>query len=136
MAESGAATFTEAVAELEAAGFTSAGFGIEDGTIVCMECGGEETVADVAVGGMLRYQNAAGEGHVFALGCILYSITRFTIEYLRNDELGQFGTSLTISQWVSIGILITGLGVLATLNGRRDEKLSGTPATSVTANRR
>ena len=24
-------------------------------------------------------------------------------EYLRNDEFGQFGTSLTISQWVSIG---------------------------------
>ena len=69
MAESGAATFTEAVAELEAAGFTSAGFGIEDGTIVCMECGEDETVADVSVGGMLRYQNAAGEGHVFALGC-------------------------------------------------------------------
>ena len=69
MGETGAATFTEAVAELEAAGFTSAGFGMEEGTIVCMECGEDETVADVAVGGMLRYQNAAGEGHVFALGC-------------------------------------------------------------------
>lgn len=69
MSEQGTGSFTEAVAELEALGFTSAGFGIEDGVIVCMECGADDTIKDVGVGGMLRYQNAAGEGHVFALVC-------------------------------------------------------------------
>lgn len=68
------------------------------------------------------YPRRRHEGETFALGCILYSITRFTIEYLRNDELGQFGTSLTISQWVSLGILITGITVLTTLNLRRDNQ--------------
>jgi len=28
------------------------------------------------------------------------------MEMLRNDEPGQFGTSLTISQWVSIVVLV------------------------------
>ena len=69
MGEQGVGTFTEAVAELEALGYTSSGFGIEDETIVCMECGADDKINDVDVGGMLRYQNAAGEGHVFALGC-------------------------------------------------------------------
>jgi phosphatidylglycerol:prolipoprotein diacylglycerol transferase len=29
-------------------------------------------------------------------------VTRFTVEFLRGDEIGRFGTSLTISQWVSL----------------------------------
>ncbi|MEZ6053971.1 MAG: prolipoprotein diacylglyceryl transferase [Planctomycetaceae bacterium] len=75
------------------------------------------------------YSRRRHDGETFALGCILYAITRFTIEALRNDELGQFGTSLTISQWVSIGILITGLGVLAFVNRRPVDSLQ-TTATS------
>ncbi len=62
------------------------------------------------------YPRRRHEGETFALGCILYSISRFTIESLRDDELGQFGTSLTISQWVCIGILLTGIGVLTSLH--------------------
>ncbi len=72
------------------------------------------------------YPRRRHDGETFALGCILYSITRFTIEYLRNDELGQLGTGLTISQLVSIGILITGIGVLMTLNLRRTGNVSAT----------
>ncbi|MEZ6066581.1 MAG: prolipoprotein diacylglyceryl transferase [Planctomycetaceae bacterium] len=48
-------------------------------------------------------------GQVFALGLILYPISRFVIEILRADESTQFGTGLTISQLLSIGLCIGGL---------------------------
>jgi phosphatidylglycerol---prolipoprotein diacylglyceryl transferase len=32
-------------------------------------------------------------------------VSRFLLELIRSDEPGQFGTSLTISQWLSLGIL-------------------------------
>jgi phosphatidylglycerol:prolipoprotein diacylglycerol transferase len=41
-------------------------------------------------------------GEVFGLVMTLYPITRFLLEFVRNDEAGQFGTTLTISQWVSL----------------------------------
>ena len=53
-----------------------------------------------------RYQ-----GRVFAMLIVLYSITRFLIELIRRDEFGQFGTWLTISQWVSVGMLVFGLAL-------------------------
>ncbi|MFO0923318.1 MAG: prolipoprotein diacylglyceryl transferase family protein [Pirellulales bacterium] len=43
------------------------------------------------------------QGYVFALGLLLYAIARWFEEAIRVDELGQFGTSLTIAQWISIG---------------------------------
>lgn len=49
-------------------------------------------------------------GEVVALGWIAYPINRFMIEFLRSDEPGQFGTSLTIAQWVSMGLLAGGVG--------------------------
>ncbi len=49
------------------------------------------------------------DGSVLALGMLTYPITRFAIEYLRGDEMGQFGTSFTISQWVSMGLFSAGL---------------------------
>ena len=49
-----------------------------------------------------------GDGQVFGLLLSLYAISRFFLEAIRRDELGQFGTSLTISQWVSILILPLG----------------------------
>jgi phosphatidylglycerol:prolipoprotein diacylglycerol transferase len=50
-------------------------------------------------------------GDVLALGCILCAITRFLIEFLRNDEMGQLGTRFTISQYYSLGILAAGIGI-------------------------
>jgi phosphatidylglycerol:prolipoprotein diacylglycerol transferase len=61
----------------------------------------------------LFFRSRGKQGEVFSLGCILCAITRFLIEFLRNDEGGQLGTGLTISQLYSIGILAAGLGVLA-----------------------
>jgi phosphatidylglycerol:prolipoprotein diacylglycerol transferase len=52
-------------------------------------------------------------GEVVAFGWIAYPINRFMIEFLRSDEKGQFGTSLTIAQWVSMGLFAGGVGFYA-----------------------
>ena len=49
------------------------------------------------------------DGAVVAVGLLIYPITRFILEFLRADEIGQFNTPLTISQWVSLGMLAAGL---------------------------
>jgi phosphatidylglycerol:prolipoprotein diacylglycerol transferase len=54
-------------------------------------------------------------GEVVAVGWIAYPINRFMIEFLRADEPGKFGTSLTIAQWVSMGLLLTGVAFLLSL---------------------
>ena len=53
------------------------------------------------------------DGEVFALMLIFYSIARFMLEIVRRDEAGLMGTSLTISQWVSIGTIVVGLALMA-----------------------
>lgn len=50
-----------------------------------------------------------GDGQVFALMFILHGISRFLLELVRQDELGAFGTSLTISQWISILMIVLGI---------------------------
>jgi phosphatidylglycerol:prolipoprotein diacylglycerol transferase len=49
------------------------------------------------------------DGEVFALLLTVYPITRFLLEIIRRDEPGQFGTSLTISQWMSLLLVIAGV---------------------------
>lgn len=61
------------------------------------------------------YRKHAGD--VFALGCLLYAVTRVQIEFLRADEMGQLGTSFTISQFYSLGITL--LGILLLYANRR-----------------
>ena len=58
------------------------------------------------------------DGAVLALGWILYPVTRFLIEFVRGDEMGQFNTSFTISQWVSVGLFASGLAFAAWLAQR------------------
>jgi phosphatidylglycerol---prolipoprotein diacylglyceryl transferase len=69
-------------------------------------------------------------GEVFALGCIIYPITRFLLELLRADEMGQFGTALTISQWTSLAVALAGAVFLFLLHccrkGPRSVATSGT----------
>jgi phosphatidylglycerol:prolipoprotein diacylglycerol transferase len=48
------------------------------------------------------------DGEVFALLLTLHPLSRFLLEMIRTDEPGQFGTSLSISQWLSLGILVLG----------------------------
>lgn len=45
------------------------------------------------------------DGTVMMLGFAGYAVLRFVLELIRDDEGGQFGTSLSISQWVSICVL-------------------------------
>jgi phosphatidylglycerol:prolipoprotein diacylglycerol transferase len=55
------------------------------------------------------------DGSVMMLGFAGYAIMRFVLELIRVDEAGQFGTSLSISQWVSLVVLacsVTGLAWL------------------------
>ena len=54
-------------------------------------------------------------GQLLGMGCMAYACTRFMIEFIRNDEPGRFGTSLTISQWYSIGLFIIGTTLLVWL---------------------
>lgn len=45
------------------------------------------------------------DGEVFALALTLYPVMRFLEETIRVDEPGQFRTSLSISQWISVLLL-------------------------------
>ena len=49
----------------------------------------------------LRFRSGA----VMMMGFAGYAVLRFVLELVRVDEGGQFGTSLSISQWVSVGVL-------------------------------
>lgn len=73
-----------------------------------------------------RYRSRNGE--VLALGMLTYPITRFSIEYLRGDEMGQFGTGLTISQLVSLGLFVSGLVFAFWLKWRPRLSADGMPA--------
>jgi phosphatidylglycerol---prolipoprotein diacylglyceryl transferase len=47
-------------------------------------------------------------GIVFGSGLIAYGFLRIIEEIIRVDEAGQFGTSLSIAQWISIGAILLG----------------------------
>ncbi len=49
------------------------------------------------------------DGAVLAVACMLHGINRFTLETLRDDEPERWGTGLTFSQLVSIGLVISGI---------------------------
>lgn len=58
------------------------------------------------------------DGQVVALMMLLYPIGRFLLEMVRTDEPGRFGTSLTISQWISLMIFIGGIALWTYLRAR------------------
>jgi phosphatidylglycerol:prolipoprotein diacylglycerol transferase len=58
------------------------------------------------------------DGEVFALMLVLYSMGRFILELIRQDEAGQFGTDLTISQWVSMFAFVIGIVMMIYFRGR------------------
>ena len=60
------------------------------------------------------YPIRARDGSVVTLALLTYPVTRFFVERLRGDEMGQFGTSLTIAQWISLAMLAGGIA-LATI---------------------
>lgn len=66
-------------------------------------------------------------GSVLAVGFVLYPLSRMVIELLRGDEMGQFGTGLTISQWVSILLSAMSLLFLAYLLQQSRHPRNATP---------
>lgn len=64
------------------------------------------------------FRHRRRNGECLAVALMIYPVTRFVIEILRNDEGGQLGTSLTISQWVSIVLLVVNVGYMAWLSQR------------------
>ena len=71
------------------------------------------------------------DGEVMGLLMVAYPITRFLIEYLRNDE-GVFFAGLTISQNISLLLL---LGDRPTGSGSRGYRKVATPTTMPSGNR-
>lgn len=67
------------------------------------------------------------DGQLLGAACMAYACTRFMLEFLRNDEPGRLGTSLTISQWYSMGLFVIGAGLLTWLSR------NGQPATHALA---
>lgn len=53
------------------------------------------------------------DGILMLAGFIAYAVLRIVIEWVRVDEAGQFGTSLSISQWVSIVVIMVCIIALA-----------------------
>lgn len=51
-------------------------------------------------------------GTVLFSGIALYALSRFLLEWIRTDEKGQFGTQLTIAQWIAV---ISGLASVVAL---------------------
>jgi phosphatidylglycerol:prolipoprotein diacylglycerol transferase len=58
------------------------------------------------------WPNVRRDGIVFGLGLVLYGISRMIEEWIRIDEAGQFGTSLSIAQWISLVGIAIGLTIL------------------------
>ncbi|WP_417747711.1 prolipoprotein diacylglyceryl transferase [Rosistilla oblonga] len=58
------------------------------------------------------------EGALMGIGFAGYAVVRFGLESIRSDEPGQFGTGLTISQWVSIFVFVGSIGLLIYLYRR------------------
>ncbi len=59
------------------------------------------------------WPNVRRDGIVFGLGWAMYGVSRMIEEWIRIDEAGQFGTSLSIAQWISLGGIAAGLTILA-----------------------
>ena len=58
---------------------------------------------------LLTYKKNAGTYRTVILYCILYSVVRFSIEFLRGDLIRGFLLNLSVSQWISIILFITGI---------------------------
>jgi phosphatidylglycerol:prolipoprotein diacylglycerol transferase len=67
-------------------------------------------------------------GFVMMSGIAGYAVLRFFEEEMRVDEAGQFGTSLSIAQWVSIVILVLSVAGFAIVF--RNQKLTAQPQIS------
>ncbi|WP_430452585.1 prolipoprotein diacylglyceryl transferase family protein [Rhodopirellula europaea] len=66
----------------------------------------DDTAPERAITGRRR------PGILMLVGFIAYGVLRIVLEWIRVDEKGQFGTSLSISQWVSLVVIAASLVTL------------------------
>ena len=66
------------------------------------------------------------------LGFASYAILRFVLELVRVDESGQFGTTLSISQWVSVVVFTGSLIGLGLIYGSKRHRPGGTTSEAAT----
>lgn len=59
-------------------------------------------------------------GALMFIGFASYAVVRFILEIIRVDEAGQLGTSLSISQWVSVCVFTASIGGLIWVYSRTD----------------
>jgi phosphatidylglycerol---prolipoprotein diacylglyceryl transferase len=72
-----------------------------------------ESAAEFLIFGILywRIRRTHTPGAIISLYLILYSTVRFFVEFVRNHEQGNpFGGPLDTSQWISLGLLLLGVG--------------------------
>jgi phosphatidylglycerol---prolipoprotein diacylglyceryl transferase len=70
-----------------------------------------EAFAEFVIFGILywRFRRPHAPGSIIGLYLMLYSITRFIVEFFRNHEQGNlWGTPLDTSQWISLCLLMLG----------------------------
>jgi phosphatidylglycerol:prolipoprotein diacylglycerol transferase len=74
-----------------------------------------EAIAEFAIFGFLytRVRRPHGPGAIIGIYLMLYSATRFVVEFFRVHEQGNlWGGPLDTSQWISIGLFLAGLWFL------------------------
>lgn len=75
-----------------------------------------------------RQQKRVPPGVLMLVAFATYAVLRLVLEWIRVDEAGQFGTGLSISQWVSLGVLFASVGCLiARLRMQVDDDQSQPP---------
>ncbi|MEM0925197.1 MAG: prolipoprotein diacylglyceryl transferase family protein [Planctomycetota bacterium] len=63
-------------------------------------------------------------GALMLIGFAAYAVVRFVLEIVRVDEAGQFNTTLSISQWVSVVSFIGSVAGLSWIMSRKTEPTS------------
>jgi phosphatidylglycerol:prolipoprotein diacylglycerol transferase len=66
----------------------------------------------------LLSMNIRRTGAVFGAGLVAYGVLRIIEEIIRVDEAGQFGTALSIAQWISIGGILAGTALIVSAKDR------------------
>jgi phosphatidylglycerol:prolipoprotein diacylglycerol transferase len=62
---------------------------------------------------LLLSETTRRNGVVFGSGLVAYGVLRIIEEIIRVDEAGQFGTSLSIAQWISLAGIAFGFAMIA-----------------------
>lgn len=69
------------------------------------------------------YKRSHQNGHVFVLYMLMYSVLRFSVEFFRGDDRGDFLFGLSPAQNISIVIFIVAIIILLFIkNGAKNEK--------------